>query len=284
MHGEVPAWTWIAVLVLGLAASGAATRALATPSSAQALSIIELHNRTAEEVIPVLQPMLEPGGALSGQDDKLFVRASAANVAQMRAVLAQIDRPARQWLVSVRRGAGQDIEQEEVAISGTLRTGDASVSVNQRPRAASEVNVRATEASAHAAGESVSSVQVMEGSSAFIATGAEVPVVTAIAGVAGRRPWVAGATGYRNVSSGLLVTPRVNGGQVTLEIEQRSENLEGGAVRTQQFNTQVAGALGTWILLGGVNESATSRGSTIPGRQYATRGDARSIWVKVEAR
>jgi hypothetical protein len=273
------AWLLLAALVLGVAASGFTTR-----SFAQSLEIIDLHNRTAQEVIPVLQPILEPGGALSGQDYKLFVRASAANVAQIRAVLAQIDRPSRQLLVSVRVGTAQEIERDQAAVSGTLRTGDASVSVNEPPRASSGVTVQATSAASRSNGAGISSVQVMEGNSAFISTGTDVPVVTAVAGAVGRRAWVAGATEYRGLSSGFVVTPRVNGEQVTLAIEQHSDNLRGGAIETQQLTTQVAGPLGTWILLGGVNESEAFGGSTILGRQYATRSDARTIWVKVEAR
>jgi type II secretory pathway component GspD/PulD (secretin) len=277
-HGA-RAWLLLAAIVLALAGSG-----FATPSLAQSLEIIDLHNRTAQEVIPVLQPILEPGGALSGQDYKLFVRASAANVAQLRAVLAQIDRPSRQLLVSVRVGSSQEIERDQAAVSGTVRTGDASVSVNEPPRSSSGVAVQATSAASRSNGEGISSVQVMEGNSAFIATGTDVPVVTAIAGGVGRRSWVAGATEYRGLSSGFVVTPRVNGGQVVLAIEQHSDNLRGGAIETQQLTTQVAGALGRWILLGGVNESEATGGSTILGRQYATRSDARTIWVKVEAR
>jgi hypothetical protein len=279
LSGNARACLLAAVLVVGLAAY-----ATSPPSLAQSLEIIDLHNRTAQEVIPVLQPMLEPGGALSGQDYKLFVRASAANVAQLRAVLAQIDRPARQLLVSVRLGTGQESEHEQASVSGTIRTGNASASVNEPPHVSSGVTLHARDSSSHGSGEGISSVQVLEGNSAFIATGTEVPVVTAIAGVAGRRPWVAGATGYRGLSSGFVVTPRINGGQVSLAIEQRSENLNGGAIETQQLTTQVAGALGTWILLGGVNESGASSSSTLLGRQYATRSDARSIWVKVDAR
>jgi len=278
MHSPgVRAWLLLAALML--AASGFTTR-----SFAQSLEIIDLHNRTAQEVIPVLQPILEPGGALSGQDYKLFVRASAANVAQLRAVLAQIDRPARQLFVSVRVGTAQEIERDQAAVSGTLQTGDASVSVNEPPRPSSGVTVQATSAASRSNGEGISSVQVMEGNAAFISTGTDVPVVTAVAGGGGRRPWVAGATEYRGLSSGFVVTPRVNGGQVTLAIEQHSDNVRGGAIETQQLTTQVAGALGTWILLGGVNESVASGGSTILGRQYATHSDARTIWVKVEAR
>ena len=78
-----------------------------TSAGPESLQVIDLKHRTAQEVIPVLQPLLEPGAALSGQDYKLFVRTSSANLAQIRAALAQIDRRPRQLLVSVRHSAQQ---------------------------------------------------------------------------------------------------------------------------------------------------------------------------------
>ena len=74
---------------------------------AQGLEIIDLRYRTAPEIIPVLQPLVEPGGAISGSDYKLFVRASAANVAQIKRALEQIDRQPRSLMVSVRRASRQ---------------------------------------------------------------------------------------------------------------------------------------------------------------------------------
>src|SRR5687767_5996004 len=96
---------------------------------AQSLAVIDLQHRRAEELIPVLQPLLEPGGALTGQDYKLFVRTSSANLAQLRSAVEQLDKQQRQVLVSVRRSTAQDIQREQASASGTLRTGDGSISV-----------------------------------------------------------------------------------------------------------------------------------------------------------
>src|SRR4249920_184162 len=72
------------------------------------LEVISLRHRTAEQVIPVLRPMLEPGGALSGQYNQLIVRTSPGNLAQIRAVLDSIDQPARRLTISVRFDSAQD--------------------------------------------------------------------------------------------------------------------------------------------------------------------------------
>jgi type II secretory pathway component GspD/PulD (secretin) len=258
---------------------------LAVIAWAQSLQVIDLKYRTAQEVIPVLQPLLEPGAALSGQNYQLFVRTSSANLAQLRAALAQLDRQPRQLFVSVRQSTEQEIERERAAVSGTLRTGDGGVSVNERPRADSGVTVHATDSTTRTQGGSVASVQVIEGNSAFIATGSSVPIVTSVAGGGGRRrPWAASSTSYRDLSSGFMVTPRVNGQQVVLDIEQQDERVDNGNIQTQHLTTQVSGPLGEWIQLGGVGESAESSRSGILNRQYSTRSDGRSIWVKVEAR
>lgn len=90
---------------------------LASLALAQSLEIIELKHRTAEDVIPILQPLLESGGALSGTDYQLFIRASATNVRQLRQVLAELDRAQRQLWVSVRRATRQTIERETAAAS-----------------------------------------------------------------------------------------------------------------------------------------------------------------------
>jgi type II secretory pathway component GspD/PulD (secretin) len=245
---------------------------IACPVLAQSLEVIDLKHRTAAEVIPVLQPLLEQGGALTGQDYRLFVRASPANVHQLRAALAQIDRQPNQLLVSVRRSTQQEVEREGAQVSGT---------VSNR---GSNVSVQATDNSARDRRDGVASVQVIEGNSAFISSGSDVPIVTAVAAGGGRRPWAAATTGYRNVSSGFVVTPRMNGQTVVLDIEQQDERVVNGNVQTQHLTTQVSGMLGQWIQLGGVSESASSQQRGIRSRQYSTSNDERSIWVRVESR
>src|SRR6478735_9601175 len=73
-----------------------------------AIEVIPLRHRTAEQVIPVLQPLLAPGGALSGQYNQLIVRTSPENLAQIRQVLESIDKPSRRLMISVRFDGSRD--------------------------------------------------------------------------------------------------------------------------------------------------------------------------------
>jgi type II secretory pathway component GspD/PulD (secretin) len=237
----------------------------------QQLEVIDLHNRTAAEVLPVLQPLVESGGALTGQDYKLFARVSKANLAQLRQALASIDRQPRSLLISVRNATRQDIEREQVGVAAQVGQGRGSVSV------------LATESGSTRQGEGVASVRVLEGNAASIANGQSVPVVTSVLARGGSRPLVAGTLEYRQLSSGYLVTPRVNGESVTLQIDQQSQRAgDRGGIATQSLSTQASGRLGAWIELGGVTESGSTTSSTLGGRSFSTQSDQRSVWVKVE--
>ena len=82
---------------------------LASPAvlAQETLEVISLRHRTVDQVLPVLRPLLAPGGALTGQSNQLIVRTSPENLAQIRAVLDAIDQPARRLMVSVRFDASQ---------------------------------------------------------------------------------------------------------------------------------------------------------------------------------
>ncbi|HLS82865.1 MAG TPA: secretin N-terminal domain-containing protein [Steroidobacter sp.] len=253
---------------------------------AQPLQTIELQHRSAQDVIPILQPLLEPGGALSGQDHTLFVRTSSENLGQLRAALEKIDRAPRQLVVSVRRSTRREVERENARLEGAIRAGEATVSVDQRPRRSSGATVYATDARRRSRDDGVSSVRVLEGGSALISSGQSVPVVTAIAaGHGGRRGGhgVAAVIDWRNVGSGFLVTPRVSGDMVVLQIEQGFESVRGAGIETQSLSTQVSARLGEWLELGGVSDSASVGSVGLAGRRYETRTEERGVWIRVEA-
>ena len=126
-------------------------------------------------------------------------------------------------------------------------------------------------------------MQVIEGNSAFISSGSDVPIVTSVAAGVGRRPLAGATTSYRNVSSGFLVTPRVNGTQVVLDIEQQDERRRERQHPDAAAHDAGERPLGEWIRLGGVNETASTQQRGILSRQYSTQSDAREIWVKVES-
>ena len=216
----------------------------------QALEIISLRHRTVEQVLPALQPLLEPGGTLSGSRGQLFLRASPANAAEIKQALAAIDRPARRLEISVRYNEAQDAERRDVGASGAIGSRGARIDVTaeQARRAGTErVDQR---------------LQVLEGSRALIMAGHSRPVVAP------------GETVFQDLGTGFQVVPRVSGSDVTLEILQQRPD--------QQVSSIVRTALGQWVEIGGTVADRRTDERGIGAARSARSGESRRVWVKVE--
>ena len=238
-----------------------------------ALEVISLRHRTADQVIPVLRPLLEPGGALSGQSNQLFVRASPGNLAQIRAALDAIDRPIRRLVISVR------FDSVAQSARGSVET---DVRISDRGSSAA---VR-IEDSRSASQERVDQrLQVLEGGRAVIASGESRPlrqrqVVRTPGGTV-----VTDSTVIQDAATGFEVVPRLTGGNVFLEIAPQREIFApggDGAIRSERVSSTVSGRLGEWIELGGSGSSGTRTQSGILNSSDRAAAGDRRIWVKVE--
>lgn len=248
---------------------------LTVDAGAQTLQTLQLQHRTAEELMPLIEPLLRENDAITGRDYTLFIRTDAQTLAQVKTLLAQVDRKARQLLVSVRRGDAGVLEREGVTASGALRGDQTAV--------AGGVKLETSGARARHSDSGTSSVAVLEGHTAHVSTGTTMPVVTVVAGGRGRSSWGVAATEYRDVGSGFLITPRIAGDSVVLNVEQGSARPRGdGNIDTQRLSTQVRAGLGEWIQLGGVAETSTTTRSGIATRQHSTSDRSSTVWVKVE--
>src|SRR6185503_2600267 len=106
-----------------LATAGLLASAALVTFAQQALEIIPLRYRTAEQVLPALQPLLEPGATLSGMRGQLFLRASPSNADDIKRALAAIDRPAKRLQISVRLDDALERERRDVQASGSVGSG-----------------------------------------------------------------------------------------------------------------------------------------------------------------
>src|SRR3990167_5412620 len=89
----------------------------------QTLEVISLKHRSAEQLLPQLAPFVEPGGALSGSNDRLFLRASGRNQAEIRKLVAALDTPLRRLMITVRQGASSSGEAGGGGASARIEIG-----------------------------------------------------------------------------------------------------------------------------------------------------------------
>jgi type II secretory pathway component GspD/PulD (secretin) len=252
---------------------------------ADEVEVIQLRYRTAEQVIPTLRQLVEPGGAVSGMQSTVVIRASRANIAQLKQVLETLDRTPRRLLISVRQDSGASFERRSAGVAGTVGSGDVRVGVNEPPRRESGVTISAQDSSGTRDAGTASQVQALEGSPAFIAVGQSVPVQSTVVTPTPGGTVVQRTTGFQNTGSGVYVIPRVSGDRVFLDITQQSSSpgrQAPGAANIQQISTTASGRLGEWFQLGGVDQSAAGSQSGLLYGASGTRSGSSSVWVRVD--
>lgn len=259
------------------------------------LEVIPLRHRSAEQVIPVLRPLMEAGGVLSGQGYQLIVRTSPGNLADIRSALASIDTPQRRLVVSVRFDGSEAAAGGGIEAQGALRAGGMTLGnrhfANERSQSGSRSKVEVHVSSNRVrTNERVDQrVQVLEGGRAFIATGQSRPLTQrqVFSGPGGTR--IQETTVMQTAETGFAVVPRLSGETVFLEIEPQRETFETrgpgapDALRSQQVSSRVSGRLGEWIELGSALESAARSDTGVLSSREAGSSAARRVWVKVEA-
>jgi hypothetical protein len=253
-------------------------------ASADEVEVIELRYRTADQIIPTLRPLVEPGGALSGMQSTLVIRASRANIAELRRVIATLDRMPRRLLISVRQDAGGSFEARDARVSGTIASGDVRVGVNE-PARESGIGISARGAQGARDERITSQVQALEGSPAYIAVGRSVLVPSTVVTQTPGGRVVQSTTTYQSASSGFSVIPRLSGDRVFLEIAPQAASpgrLGPGAAAYQGIATTASGRLGEWFPLGGIDRSAGRSQSGMLSSGSAGRAGGSSVWVKVD--
>jgi hypothetical protein len=260
--------------------------ALAAVAGARELQLIELRYRLAEEILPVVQPLLEPGGVLTGADRVLFVNTSPANFEQVRQAVELLDRRPRQLMITVGQGTVTRDERTDLGATATVGSGEVQVGVNEPPGDDPGVAVGVRSGSQRADLQNTSSIRTLEGTETYIALGQLVPLATRQVVPGPRRPLEHTSTEYRELSTGFYATVRLRGETVTLEVSPRQQRLAGAApapvIETAGLVSTVSGPLGEWIPLGAVQQagSGETTGLLLWGRHSAE--SQYSAWVKVD--
>lgn len=263
----------------------------------QEMEIIPLKHRTVEQVIPALQPFVEPGGALSGMNNQLILRGSARNRQQVKQALAALDTPPRRLVIRVSQNREAERRQQGGEVSGNVGLGSnvriiqpsggvvqGGAQIEMR-RGDSNVTTRVYDTRSSRDARSSQMVQVVEGGRAFIQVGQSLPLPLRQVVLGPNGVVVTDSTVYRDIGQGFYAAPQIAGDRVTLEISPQFDtpgNQGYGSVNTQRVSTTVSGRLGEWIELGGSGQQAAGRerGSLSVGTSEVR--DNRSVWLLVE--
>ncbi|WLH77333.1 secretin N-terminal domain-containing protein [Pseudomonas sp. FP2335] len=218
--------------------------------------VVNPSNRTSADLLPVAQNFIGKDGTVSAYGNQLIVKADPAKIQDLRALLSQLDTPAKRLLITVDTNENNQ------------QSGDNQTRIISYGTASREGGVQ--------------QIQASEGVPALIQVGQSVPLTTTQPDAYGRPQ---NQTQYRNVTQGFYVTASVTGETVHLAISTNRDRMSQerpDVVNVQSTDTTVSGRLGEWITLAGINrETQADKSSTT--RTYSTQGrDDLTLRVKVD--
>jgi hypothetical protein len=242
---------------------------------AQALEIIPLQYRMADQLLPSLLPFVERGGALSGANDKLFLRASSRNQAEIRRLVAELDVPLRRLMISVRQEGEDENSARGGRVNGSVTFRDGKVGAGGTAHLYS---------STRAGNDRVSQqVQTIDGGRAAIVVGQSLwlPLRQMVIGPGGAV--VSETIVQRDLGTGFVAVPRLSGNRVSIEVSPRHDTpgVTPFDTRVERLVTTVSGPLGEWIALGGSSQDEAEQGA---GNSWGVRsvGRQRRLLLKVD--
>jgi type II secretory pathway component GspD/PulD (secretin) len=250
------------------------------------IEVIQLHSRTYEEILPVIQPFIGSDGTVTGMGTSLVIKAAPAQVSEIKQLLSELDRPPKRLRITVGKGEDRARSSSGYRASADIKAGNSQISINSPgfPVDSSRAHVRLHDQSSTTAQSSQQFVQAMEGQPAYISSGLSVPLQTTERYYGGGIPYQRSTTQLQDITRGLYVVPRVNGDSVTLEIAQHDDKpgRRYGVIDTQRIDTVVHGRLGEWINLGGLDTTRSGHQGGIGRSVNAQDGQLQGIQVKVD--
>jgi hypothetical protein len=242
--------------------------ACATPCD-QDLGTFPLAHRLPEELIPLLQPLLDPGDVLIPARGSLILRASPEKVNEIAAVIGQLDRAPHRLLITVAQASSLTASGLDLETRLRGQTGTGGVQAGFQDHLYS-LEGRNTQGGSER-------VQTLDGHPAIIQMGGQFAVPAP-------SPFGTGIR-YLPVNTGFSVLPRIAGSEVVLEIAPWSERLNryrGDLIDTRNAHATVRARLGEWIEVGGMTDRAVGETSHLAGHSYSTRSRDDRILLRVE--
>jgi len=255
--------------------------------------VIPLKHRPAQEMIPLIRPLLGPDDALTGMDYRLIIRTSDKNIKEIERVLAQLDVAPQQLRITVQQGVAENDNSTSQSLSGEVDVGpNARIKLPSRPsekRGAAIQNdkLRYTTQRRSSTGnnQNTQTLLTQDGQRAYIRIGKLVPHVKRIIELHQNQLVLTQGVEMQDVTTGFDVLPRVHGDRIQVEITPRLSTLlnpSTGLANVQELTTSVEVKRGEWIELGQIFSNRDQIQRAILESARTESGSQSTVRLKIE--
>lgn len=239
--------------------------------------VVQIMTRPAASLIGAVRPVLGDTGGVSAFHDKLIIRGTPEQIAAAKALIAELDRPARRLIIEVRQASQVDLSSQRFGYGA--RTDNIELG-RVPPGQRAQLGFQQMQTRGHT--DALQRVQALDGRPAMIRVGQSVPVYQTHQQVFGNTVVQGIDVRYRDADRGFIALPRVHGTEVTVEIYQQDDRpTQGGRFDRQAASTILRGRLGEWLTLGSVGDSRDDTDNQIGGYVATRRAEDRQLMLRI---
>ncbi len=259
----------------------------ATVYASESIHYFELKNRTAVEIIPILEPLLTQREAVSGDGYQLFIKTTDVRAEEIEKLIQSIDRATKTFRISVTSDEYIALSQNYIDVSARVESGDADVRIGNDRYIDKGISVHADARTINDQRNKTQFIRVQEGKPAFISREKArlVPVYSYV-----KRSYGIAVIDHEHTpfstEDGFYVEARSSGekhANVSIQTASGKNNRYQKHDYEQQYaETTLRVPLGQWFEIGGNTDSYESSSKGILYRTKEKEDRYNKIFIKIE--
>jgi len=252
--------------------------------AATEFKIITLQHRFAEEILPVIRPLVGDNGTASAMQNNLIIRTSPSNMAEIEHIISTLDTARQNLKITVNRNKSLNTNESSAAVTGRKRIGNVAVETGGSRRVIRDgiaLNIENQQSRSNIGNTQF--IQVLDGENAFISVGQSIPYTQEWVSLTQRYMNVQRTTQFVTIDAGFAVRPRAIGNQVELEITPRFSQLnQGGTIDFETLTTTIRANRGEWVDLANIMQQKDDVSRAILNWQTNYQTTNSQLLIKVE--
>ncbi len=239
------------------------------------MEVVPLFNRPANELQPLIVPLLENNEQLIGNGFSFILKTTPARQRELKNLIQSLDTRLANLSIRVKQSKDKTADQLNAGIGVEV-----VVPLSKPADVQGSVNAVYEQRQQQQSLDSEQVIRALEGKPALIKIGSQQPFTQRFHYQTGYRQRV---TQLIEASRGFSALPRLQGEQVFLEISPWSEQFTTpNTLETQAARTSVNCKLGQWVEIGTINEQSHSTNNGLLSTGHTNQQNTVHILIKVD--
>ena len=253
-------------------------------SAATEFKIITLQHRFAEEILPVIRPLVGNDGTATAMQNNLIIRTSPANMAEIEQIVSTLDTARQNLKITINRNKSLSASGSSAEISSRKRIGNVAIETGSNRRIIRDgvaLNIENQQSKKNLSNTQF--IQVIDGEKAFISVGQSIPYTQEWINLAQRYVSAQRTTEFVTIDTGFAVRPKTIGNQVELEVTPRfSQMNQNGMIDFETLTTTIRANRGEWVDLAAIMQQKDDVSHAILSWQTNYQSSNSQLLIKVE--